>query len=341
MDMPLWGWVSFNAFVLAMLALDLGVFHRQAHLVKLAEALTWSAIWIALAMAFNVGVYYWAGPKHALEFLTGYLIEKSLSVDNLFVFAMLFAAFRVPADCKHKILFWGVFGALLMRAAMIFAGVTLIERFHWLVYVFGGFLVLTGLKMLVSRAEPADPQNSLLIRICRRLFRITKDYHEDRFIVRQAGQLSVTPLLLVLVLVEGTDLIFAVDSIPAVLAVSSDPFIVFTSNVFAMLGLRALYFALAGIMDLFRYLKYGLAAILAFVGTKMLLVDVAPIPIAASLAIVVGILATSIIASLWRGRADGIDDPTLINEALEPLPVGNIDETLHCLSKSGLHETVA
>jgi len=303
MDVPLWIWMSFTVFVLAMLALDLGVFHRKAHAVKLPEALTWSAIWIALAMAFNVGIYYWAGSERALEFLTAYLIEKSLSVDNLFVFAVLFAAFSVPADCKHKILFWGVFGALLMRAVMIFAGVALIERFHWLVYIFGGFLVLTGLKMLMPHPQPVGAENHLLIRLCRRLFRITPEYHRDRFIVREKGLLSATPLLLVLILVEATDLVFAVDSIPAVLAVSSDTFIVFTSNVFAMLGLRALFFALAGVLDMFRYLKYGLAAILAFVGIKMLLVDVAPIPIFASLSVVMGILVTSVLASLWHVRA--------------------------------------
>lgn len=317
MDMPLWGWLGFNAFVLAMLALDLGVFHRRAHVVTLREALTWSAIWIALAMAFNVGVYCWAGPKAALEFLTGYLIEKSLSVDNLFVFATLFAAFSVPADCKHKILFWGVFGALLMRAAMIFSGVALIERFHWLIYVFGGLLLLSGLKMLVSHPVPADPQNHLLIRTCRRFFRVTHGYQNDRFIVREQGLLKVTPLLLVLILVEATDLVFAVDSIPAILAVSSDTFIVFTSNVFAMLGLRSLYFALAGAMDMFRYLKYGLAAILVFVGIKMLLVDVAPIPIAISLSVVIGILIVSMIASLSRGKTRTEAGSPMIDCALE------------------------
>ena len=318
MEVPLWVWAGFNVFVLAMLALDLGVFHRQAHVVKLREALTWSAVWIALALVFNVGVYFWAGPKPALEFLTGYLIEKSLSVDNLFVFAVLFAAFRVPENCKHKILFWGVFGALLMRAAMIFAGVALIERFHWLVYVFGGFLVLTGLKMLVSHSHQTAPENHYLLRICRRLFRVTHDYHGDRFLVRQNGLLTATPLLLVLILVEATDLIFAVDSIPAILAVSSDTFIVFTSNVFAMLGLRALFFALAGVMDMFRYLKYGLAAILAFVGTKMLLVDVAPIPIVVSLSVVVGILAISMLASVWSFRSQSVVQFPVTDPALEP-----------------------
>ncbi len=335
MDMPLWGWVSFNAFVLAMLGLDLGVFHRQAHVVKLGEALTWSAIWIALAMAFNVGVYYWAGPKPALEFLTGYLIEKSLSVDNLFVFAMLFAAFRVPMEYKHKILFWGVFGALMMRAAMIFAGVSLIERFHWLIYVFGGFLVLTGLKMLVYHPAPADPRNHLLIRISRRLFRVTHDYHADRFFVRQNGLMTATPLLLVLILVEATDLIFAVDSIPAILAVSSDTFIVFTSNVFAMLGLRSLYFALAGVMDMFRYLKYGLAAILVFVGIKMLLVDVAPIPIAVSLSVVIGILAISMIASLRRGKTKAEVRSPVVDFAFESSNVAAVPR----LSQQGAGDT--
>lgn len=307
MEISMWSWIGFNAFVLAMLALDLGVFHRRSHVVRLREALAWSGVWIALAMAFNLGLYLTAGSKPALEFLTGYLIEKSLSVDNVFVFAVLFAAFRVPRHCEHKILFWGVFGALLMRAGMIFAGVALIQRFHWLIYVFGGFLVLTGLKMLRPELKPADPEKHWVIRLSRRLFRVTPTYHEDRFVIRQDGKLWATPLLLVLLLVETTDLIFAVDSIPAILAVSSEPFIVYTSNVFAMLGLRALYFALAGMMDRFRYLKYGLAGILAFVGTKMILVDVAPIPIAVSLSVVVIILAVAVIVSLWRTEKSETD----------------------------------
>lgn len=327
MEISMWGWIGFNLFVLAMLALDLGVFHRKAHVVKLREALAWSGVWIALAMAFNFGVYLTAGPKPAMEFLTGYLIEKSLSVDNVFVFAVLFAAFRVPKHCEHKILFWGVFGALVMRAGMIFAGVALIQRFHWLIYVFGGFLVLTGLKMLRPNLKPADPENHWVIRGCRRLFRVTPTYHDDRFVIRQDGKLWVTPLLLVLVFVETTDLIFAVDSIPAILAVSSDPFMVFTSNVFAMLGLRALYFALAGMMDKFGYLKYGLAGILAFVGTKMMLVDLAPIPIAVSLSVVVGILVVAVIASLWRaGRMKEVGSPELkLNP--EPLYVAVVPES--------------
>lgn len=323
----MWGWVGFNAFVLAMLALDLGVFHRQAHVVKLREALTWSAVWVTLAMAFNVGLYFWAGSQPALEFLTAYLVEKSLSVDNVFVFAVLFAAFQVPKHCEHKILFWGVFGALLMRAAMIFAGVALIERFHWLVYVFGGFLVLTGLKMLRPNLKPADPQNHPLTRLCRRLFRVTANHHADRFFIRHEGQLWATPLLLVLIFVEATDLIFAIDSIPAVLAISSDPFIVFTSNVFALLGLRALYFALAGMMDKFRYLKYGLAGVLAFVGAKMLLVDVAPISIVVSMTVVICLLATSVIVSLWHAHKIGGANSPMTENASEPQYVAVVPES--------------
>ena len=330
MEISMWSWLGFIAFVLAMLALDLGVFHRKAHVVRLREALTWSAVWIALAMVFNLGLYFWGGSKPAMEFLTGYLIEKSLSVDNVFVFAVLFAAFRVPKHCEHKILFWGVFGALLMRAAMIFAGVALIERFHWLIYVFGGFLVLTGLKMLRPNLNPADPQKHPLIRFCRNIFPVTAEYHDDWFFVRHEGKLWATPLILVLIMVETTDLIFAVDSIPAILAVSSDPFIVFTSNVFAMLGLRALYFALAGMMDKFRYLKYGLAGILTFVGTKMMLVDITPIPIAASLSVVVGILATSVVASLWRSQEVKGVESISATLASGPLFVAVVPESFAC-----------
>lgn len=330
MEISMWGWLGFNAFVMAMLALDLGVFHRKAHVVNLREALTSSAVWIALAMVFNVGLYFWGGSKPAMEFLTGYLIEKSLSVDNVFVFAVLFAAFRVPKHCEHKILFWGVFGALLMRAAMIFAGVALIEQFHWLIYVFGGFLVLTGLKMLRPNLNPTDPQKHPLIRFCRSIFPVTAEYHDDRFFVRHEGKLWATPLMLVLIMVEMTDLIFAVDSIPAILAVSSEPFIVYTSNVFAMLGLRALYFALSGVMDKFRYLKYGLAGILTFVGTKMMLVDIAPIPITISLSVVVGILATSVVASLWRSQeVKGVESISATLDH-EPLFVAVVPEGFAC-----------
>ena len=304
MEVTAWGWIGFNVFILVMLALDLGVFHRRSHIVSFKEAITWSGVWIALAMLFCGGLYVWGGRQLSLEFLTGYLIEKSLSVDNVFVFAVLFASMRVPKHCEHKILFWGVFGALLMRAAMIFAGVALIQRFHWLIYVFGAFLIFTGIRLIRPRPGVVDPQSHWVVRVMRRLFRVTPDYVDDRFLVRRDGVLWATPLLLVLILVETTDLIFAVDSIPAILAVSKNTFIVYTSNVFAMLGLRSLYFALSGMMDKFSYLKYGLAGILVFVGGKMTLVDIAPIPITLSLTIVASILALSVGGSLWKPALD-------------------------------------
>lgn len=321
MEISLWAWVGFNAFVVAMLALDLGVFHKKSHVVGVKEALAWSGVWVALAMVFNAGLYFWGGSRMALEFLTGYVIEKSLSVDNVFVFAVLFAAFKVPKFCEHKILFWGVFGALAMRAAMIFAGVSLINRFHWVIYIFGAFLVLTGLKMLRPNLRPADPNQHIVSRLFRRLIPTTSTFHDDKFLVRQEGKLWATPLLLVLLMVETTDVIFAVDSIPAILAVSKEPFIVFTSNVFALLGLRSLYFALAGMMDKFRYLKYGLAGILTFVGTKMLLVDIAPVPIALSLSIIVSMLAAAVIASLWRSESPISDENPTEQPILTPLKV--------------------
>ena len=300
MEVSMWIWGAFGAFIMAMLALDLGVFHRTAHEVKLKEALAWSGVWGVLALLFNAGVYYVSGSKPGLEFLTGYLIEKALSVDNVFIFAVLFAAFKVPKHCEHKILFWGVFGALLMRGIMIFAGIALIERFHWLVYVFGAFLIVTGLKMLRPNPNVTDPQNHWFIRWCRKFLRVTPAYCDDKFLMRVNGMLHVTPLLLVLLMVEFTDLVFAVDSIPAILAVSSNTFIVFTSNVFAMLGLRSLYFALSGMLGRFCYLKYGLSGILCFVGFKMLPIHDEPIPIVLSLCVVAGLLVVSIGASLLR-----------------------------------------
>ena len=328
MSIPLWAWLVFNTFVLAMLALDLGVFHRRSHVVGLREALTWSGVWITLALAFNAGLYFWLGLKPALEFLTGYLIEKSLSVDNVFVFAMLFAMLHVPKHCEHKVLFWGIFGALVMRAAMIFAGVALIEQFHWLIYVFGAFLVIIGLKMLRPVHTTIDPERHPLMRLSRRFLRITPTYEGDRFVVWRDGRLWATPLLLALVMVESSDLVFAVDSIPAILAVSNDSFIIFTSNVFAMLGLRALYFAFAGLMESFRYLKHGLAAILAFVGLKMMLTDIAPIPISISLAVVVGVLAVAIAASLWRSKTFvGMPDPSEAHSTAEAIVVAVVPES--------------
>lgn len=300
MDISIWGWVGFNAFVLAMLALDLGVFHRRCHVVTLREALTWSAVWIALAICFGLGVHAHAGPKPALEFFTGYVIEKSLSVDNVFIFAVIFGAFAVPKRLEHTVLFWGVLGALVMRASMIFAGVSLLHAFHWTIYVFGAILIVTGLKMLRPSAHAWKPLEHPLVRGVRRFLPVTPEYVENHFFVRREGRWWATPLFLVLVLVEATDLVFAIDSIPAILAVSDDMFIVYTSNVFAMLGLRSLYFALAGLMDAFHYLKLGLAAILSFVGAKMILAGWYPIPIYVSLGVILAILTISVGASWIR-----------------------------------------
>ena len=295
-------WILFNVFVLAMLALDLGVFHRKAHEVKVKEALAWSAVWIALALLFNVGIYFWRGPQLALEFFTGYLIEKSLSVDNIFVFLLIFSYFRVDALYQHKVLFWGILGALVMRAIFIAAGVTLIQQFHWVIYIFGAFLILTGIKMALQKGKEIHPERNPVLRLFRRLMPISDRYVEDKFFVRLNGRTFATPLFVVLLIVETTDLIFAVDSIPAILAITIDPFIVYTSNVFAILGLRALYFALAGVMRLFHYLHLGLSVILVFIGIKMLLVDIYKIPIVVALSVVAGILVVSVVVSVLRPR---------------------------------------
>ncbi len=298
-------WIGFNVFVLAMLALDLGVFHRKAHVVKIKEALIWSAVWITLALLFNLGIYFWRGEVAALEFLTGYLLEKSLSVDNVFVFLLIFSYFRVPALCQHKVLFWGILGALIMRAVFIAAGITLIQQFHWVIYVFGVFLIFTGIKMALQKDKEIHPEKNPIIKLFRRLMPVTKEFDEkSRFFVRQGGILHATPLFVALLVVETTDVIFAVDSIPAILAITRDPFIVYTSNVFAILGLRALYFALAGIMQMFHQLHYGLSAILVFVGIKMLLADIYKIPIGIALGVVAGILFVSVIASILQPRED-------------------------------------
>lgn len=303
MEIHLIHWIAFLAFVILLLALDLGVFHRKSHEVKIKEALIWSAVWIGLALVFNYFVYVYMGKVKALEFLTGYLIEKSLSVDNLFVFIMLFSYFNVEPKYQHKVLFWGILGALVMRAIFIFAGVALLNSFHWLIYIFGGFLIFTGIKMLSPGENQVDPDKNPLVKLFRKFFPVTPEMHGSRFFVRQNKKLFATPLFIVLLIVEFTDLIFAVDSIPAILAISNDTFIIFTSNVFAILGLRALYFALAGITQYFVYLKYGLAAILAFVGTKMVISGYYKFPITWSLLIIFGILIVSVLASLlWPAK---------------------------------------
>ena len=298
-----WLWIGFNLFVLCMLALDLGVFHRKAHVVTFKESLAWTVVWIALALCFNAGVWHYMGPQKGLEFFTGYVIEKSLSVDNVFVFALLFSYFSVPALYQHKVLFWGILGALVMRAIMIFLGAALISNFAWIIYVFGGFLILTGIKMIVKREEEIHPERNPLVRLFKRIMPVTNGYREGSFFVREKGVLMATPLFVVLLLVEFSDLIFAVDSIPAIFAVTTDPFIVYTSNVFAILGLRSLYFALAGVMDKFHYLKVGLGAVLSFVGVKMLLAH-SPYKIDTliSLGVIVLILGISVVMSLVRPK---------------------------------------
>lgn len=300
----LWIWIGFNLFVLGMLALDLGVFHRKSHVVTLRESIAWTAVWVMLALSFNAGVWYYLGSDKALEFLTGYLIEKSLSVDNVFVFALLFSYFAVPPIYQHKVLFFGILGALVMRAAMIAAGTALITHFSWIIYVFGAFLILTGIKMVIKEEEEIHPERNPVVRWFKKMFPVTSGYREDRFFVRENGIRMATPLFVVLILIEITDLIFAVDSIPAIFAVTLDPFIVYTSNVFAILGLRSLYFALAGVMDKFHYLKIGLGVILAFVGVKMLLAHTDyKIDTLVSLGIVAGVLAVSVIVSLLRPKS--------------------------------------
>jgi tellurite resistance protein TerC len=301
----IWLWVGFNVFVLSMLALDLGVFHKKAHIVTFRESLTWTGVWVTLALIFNFAVLHFMGPQKGLEFFTGYVIEKSLSVDNVFVIALLFSYFAVPLIYQHKVLFWGIIGALIMRAAMIFLGAALIEQFTWIIYIFGAFLILTGIKMIVKREEEIHPERNPLVRWFKKLMPVTNDYREDRFFVREKGILMATPLFIVLLMVEFTDLIFAVDSIPAIFAVTRDPFIVYTSNVFAILGLRSLYFALAGVMDKFHLLKIGLGVVLTFVGVKMLLGHTAwKIDTHISLIVIVSVLALSVIASLvWPKKA--------------------------------------
>jgi tellurite resistance protein TerC len=299
-----WPWVAFNALVLGLLALDLGVFHRKAHTVHYREALIWSVVWITLSLSFNALIYLWHGPRAALEFFTGYLIEKSLSVDNIFVFVIIFSYFKVPTKYQHRVLFWGIIGALIMRASLIAVGSVLLARFYWVEYIFGAFLVFTGIRMIKSHEPDVHPEGNPIVRFFRRLWPVTSDYHDHRFFVRLDGRVLATPLFIVLLLVETTDVVFALDSIPAIFGVTKDPFIVYTSNIFAILGLRALYFLLASVIGMFQYLNVGLAAVLAFIGIKMLISHYYPIPIGLSLAIVFGLLAISIVASLIKRRLD-------------------------------------
>jgi TerC family integral membrane protein len=304
----LWLWVGFNAFVLAMLAVDLFVFHREAHAIRTVEALVWSVVWIVLAMLFGIGVYAWMGREASLEYFAGYLIERALSIDNIFVFVLIFSFFQVPARYQHRVLFWGILGALLMRGAMIAAGAYLIHQFHWVIYVFGGFLVVTGIRMARHTEQALDLERNPMIRIVRRLFPVSAGYHGEKFFVREqvahASRIVVTPLFVVLALIETTDLVFAVDSIPAIFAITDDPFVVYSSNIFAILGLRAMYFLLADVIDRFHYLKIGLSVVLVFVGLKMLATDVYKLPVGLSLAVIVVVLGASIAASwVWPHAA--------------------------------------
>lgn len=305
MGISIYFWIGFHVFIFFMLALDLGVFHKKIHKVPVKEAVVWTIVWISLALLFSLSIPLLIypdpdiGKTKALEFLTGYVIEYSLSVDNIFVFILIFSYFKVDDRYQHKVLFWGILGALIMRASFIFAGVALINRFHWIVIIFGGFLVFTGIRMLFQTEVPADPDKNPIVRFFRKILPVTSVYHNDRLFIKQNHRLHATPLFLVLVIIESSDLIFAVDSIPAILAISKDTFIVYTSNIFAILGLRSLYFAIAGIMGYFRYLKTGLAFVLTFVGSKMLLAFFKfEIPIVLSLIVIISILVISILSSV-------------------------------------------
>lgn len=302
-------WVVFNIFVLIMIIIDLLVFHKDEHEVSIKESLTWTAIWIGLALLFNAGIWYYMGPPTALDFLTGYLIEKSLSIDNIFVFLLIFSYFKVHPRYQHNVLFWGIMGALVFRFIFIILGVGLIQRFHWIIYVFGAFLVFTGIKLALEKDKEVHPENNPILRLFRKMVPITKEYHKQKLFIKKGGKLFATPLMVVLIVIETTDIIFAVDSIPAILAITQDPFIVYSSNVFAILGLRALYFAMSGIMQLFHYLHYGLAIILSFVGVKMLLVDVYHIPTVFALGFIVVVISLSILFSYLYPAEEIAHDP--------------------------------
>ena len=295
-------WVAFAGIIAVMFVLDLFVFNRKSHEIKFREALSWTLVWVGLALAFNLGVWYFMGPAKALEFFTGYIIEESLSVDNLFVFIMIFSYFHVSRAQQPKILKWGIIGALVMRGIFIVVGIELIERFHWMVYIFGAVLIYTGFKMAFGGDEEVHPENNPLVKLVRRFMPITRRTYGDHFFIKRRGIWAATPLFLTLVVVESSDVIFAVDSIPAVLAVTHDPFIVYSSNVFAIMGLRSLYYLLAHVMEMFSYLKLGVSVILAFVGAKMLLVDLVEIPLLLSLGVIVGTLTISILTSVLLAK---------------------------------------
>lgn len=296
-------WIGFNVFILCLLMLDLVVFNKKPHEVSIKEALVWSSIWITLALSFNIVVYYWFGYDLALQYFTGYLIEKSLSVDNLFVFLLLFSFFKVPPKYQHKVLSWGILGALVMRGTLIMLGAALVAKFHWILLVFGGFLVVTGIKMALQKEEKeVHPERNIVVRMFKKIIPVTPGYHEEKFFITINKKRYATLLIIVLIVIETTDLLFAVDSIPAIFAVSTDSFIIYSSNVFAILGLRSLYFALAGMINMFYYLRHGLSVILTFIGLKMLVADIFPIPIGIALGVVGSVLLIAVVASIVRAK---------------------------------------
>ena len=321
MDVPIWVWIGFTVFVLIMLTLDLAVFHRKAHVVSLREAATWYVVWVSLAAFFYLGILLWAGRDKSTEFLTGYIIEVSLSVDNVFIWLIIFSYFAVPAQYQHRVLFLGILGAIVMRGLFIATGVTLLNMFGWLIFVFGGFLIFTGIKLALRKDEEVHPERNPILRLARRLIPVSEGYEGQRFFIRQHGKWMATPLFMVLLVVEATDLVFAVDSVPAILAITRDPFIVWTSNVFAILGLRALFFLVAGIMRYFRYLNVGLALVLCFVGVKMVISDFYHVPTVISLGAVAGILAVTMLASYVATRREaGAQIPAVDDTASDPHP---------------------
>jgi tellurite resistance protein TerC len=295
-------WISFVVFILLVLLLDLGVFHKKSHTVGFKESMTWSGIWIAMAMAFSVIIYFWRGEEDFHLFLTGYIIEKSLSVDNLFVFLLIFGYFKIPNQYQHKVLFYGILGALVMRAFFIWAGIAMLEKFSWMIYIFGGFLIFSGFKMLMPHSDEHDLEKSWVIRWTKKIFPTSPHFHDDKFFVKLDGAWLITPLFITLVFVEFSDLVFAVDSIPAIIGITNDPFLVFTSNVFAILGLRSLYFALKGFADIFHYLKYGLAFILMFIGFKMLIMHWYHVPVILTMAVIFLILFASVVVSIVSNK---------------------------------------
>jgi tellurite resistance protein TerC len=297
-------WIAFVVFILAVLALDLGVFHKKSHTVGFKESIIWSGVWVALAMAFNVIIYFWRGQEDSMLFLTGYVIEKSLSIDNLFVFLLIFSYFKIPNQYQHKVLFYGIIGALVMRAFFIWAGIAILEKFTWVIYLFGAFLVFSGIKMMIPHDENADLSESWVVRSAKKFFHTTHELHGDKFFALEDGKKHMTPLFMALIFVEFSDLVFAVDSIPAIIGITNDPFLVFTSNVFAILGLRSLYFALKGFADMFHYLKYGLAVILMFIGVKMLIVHYYHMPIAVTMGVIFSILTISVLVSLYMKKKE-------------------------------------